>query len=172
MIKLKTLLKNFDDMSLYMSAIFLPAAFVVILDTQGILGLLILFAEIISAVPHECGHYIFNIISILSSLIGMNIHNWEHFTFVAVIAGSLGYTVVPIFLAVFYLLRRDLFRCSGYIAFLAVSVDHMVLIPDTATISLDGYVSSLSDKESTLIRWQLALLALAVFILSLAAVNS
>ncbi len=44
-----------------------------------------------------------------------------------------------------------------------------MLIPDTATISLDEYVSSLSDKESTLIRWQLALLALAVFILSLAA---
>jgi len=43
-----------------------------------------------------------------------------------------------------------------------------LIMPDSGNLSIDEYLSSLPQKESVLIRWQLALLALGVLLLSLA----
>lgn len=55
----------------------------------------------------------------------------------------------------------------GLIAIAGALIARMIL-PDTGNLGLDEYLGSLPQKESALIKWQLALLALGVLLISLA----
>jgi hypothetical protein len=107
-------------------------------------------AELIGALPHEFGHWIFVlpiwILSIVISLIvtflrlfGINLGAASHgifslvtsvtsspqYYFLAVLGGTIGYTIPPIVVAIYYFRREDLLACGAYVAYLAVSLHHM-----------------------------------------------
>ncbi len=122
---LRRLSEGLEEIRLYVSAIFYPAAVAILLPNIFPLEFIKLLANIIASVPHECGHFIFNIIGLFSGFLGVYLHAFGAFNFLATLAGSLGYTLTPLALSLYYTLKKDRITAGAYLAFLSISLDHM-----------------------------------------------
>lgn len=61
---IKRFSEGLDQIKLYVAAVFYPAAVAILLPNIFPLEFIKLLANIIASVPHECGHFIFNIIGL------------------------------------------------------------------------------------------------------------
>jgi len=114
-----------ERIKVYIIGLFYPAALSIIIP-HTFLDLVKFIAIIVAGIPHECGHFIFFIIGFILGILGFDIPRAKWFQFLAVLGGSLGYTLVPLFLFVYYALKKkDGVAASAYLGFLAISVDHM-----------------------------------------------
>ena len=124
MLILKRLSEGLDGIKPYVMILFYPAALSIIFPGT-LLELIKLIANVVASAPHECGHVIFNIMGFFLSFIDSNLANSPFYNFLTALAGSVGYTVPPFVLFVYYAIKEDGFAASAYLAFLSVSVDHM-----------------------------------------------
>jgi len=115
----------FERAKIYVIALFYPAALSIIIPNT-FLNLVKFIANIVAGILHECGHFIFYIMGFILGILGSNIPRAEWFQFLSVLGGSLGYTLVPLLLFIYYAIKKkDGITASAYLGFLAISVDHM-----------------------------------------------
>ena len=108
--------------------LFYPAALMMIYPEfaqfHPILGFIRWITGGVIGIPHEVGHFIVTGVMITLSLLHI-VFDRLLFSFFAVLAGSLGYTIPPLILAIHYFRKKDWFGAGAYLGFLAVALLNM-----------------------------------------------
>ncbi|MBN2015163.1 MAG: hypothetical protein JW778_08285 [Candidatus Altiarchaeota archaeon] len=123
--------KPLDDMSAFLRVLFYPAAFSVIFP-GSIFGLAEFLASPFITALHEVGHLLFIIFGFFIQFTGVNLFKYPSYNFLVTIGGTLGQTLVPIALILYYLRKNKVSIVNSYLAFLSVSLKHAGFYCSTA----------------------------------------